>query len=55
MYGNEALAINQWDGVKNITCDNPVICPMPNGEAVLKNLGFEKVIDFRIFQFWKLL
>ena len=48
MYGNEALVINQWDGVEDIACKNineniTDICPMPNGEMVLKTLGFEKV------------
>jgi hypothetical protein len=44
MYGNEALVINQWENFGNITCGEAAVCPMPNGDMVLKNLGFEKVI-----------
>ncbi|XP_015906784.1 protein white isoform X2 [Parasteatoda tepidariorum] len=37
-YGNEALIINQWSSVQNITCSTPQ-CP-PNGKAILKSLDF---------------
>ena len=47
MYGNEALLINQWEGVDNIkyTCPSPsgqVNCTV-TGEYVLEKLHFSKV------------
>ncbi|CAL8147556.1 unnamed protein product [Orchesella dallaii] len=42
MYGNEALAINQWDGVENIECNvSNATCPR-TGAVVLETLNFEK-------------
>jgi hypothetical protein len=45
-YGNEALLVNQWDGVTGIKCtDSAATCP-PNGltgEDVLNVFEMEKV------------
>ncbi|XP_063597672.1 protein white-like [Penaeus indicus] len=38
-YGNEALMINQWEGVKNLTCTGVKTC-FSDGEAVLAHLGY---------------
>jgi ATP-binding cassette, subfamily G (WHITE), eye pigment precursor transporter len=38
-YGNEALMINQWTGVTNITCANSTTCPN-SGEIILKTYNF---------------
>ena len=43
LYGNEALAINQWDGISNITCNASNGTCIDTGDKVLLNLGFEKV------------
>ncbi|KFM65486.1 Protein white, partial [Stegodyphus mimosarum] len=40
-YGNEALTINQWSTIKNITCATPVAC-MPNGKFVISYLNFNE-------------
>ncbi|GBO29599.1 hypothetical protein AVEN_215745-1, partial [Araneus ventricosus] len=37
-YGNEALLINQWKNVNNITCTTPMCAH--TGQEVLKTLGF---------------
>jgi len=44
MYGNEALVINQWEGIQNITCnpDDPAGCKR-SGDDVLSELSFKKV------------
>ncbi|GIY38002.1 protein white [Caerostris extrusa] len=39
-YGNEALSINQWADVRNITC-SPHVC-IPDGKAVLASLNFKE-------------
>lgn len=39
-YGNEAVLINQWSSVKNITCSTPMCAP--NGKAVLASLNFDE-------------
>lgn len=39
-YGNEALTINQWSTVTNITCDSST-CP-PDGKTILKQLNFDE-------------
>ena len=43
LYGNEALAINQWDGVV-LECNRTISknC-LENGDEILLSLGFEKV------------
>lgn len=43
-YGNEALIINQWQNVKNITCPPdqiPTLCAF-TGEDVIEDLSFNK-------------
>lgn len=44
LYGNELLAINQWDGMSEIACDPsiPVGC-RKDGDVVLEELNFDKV------------
>ncbi|KAK7076882.1 ABC-2 type transporter, partial [Halocaridina rubra] len=39
-YGNEALLVNQWQGVQSIACSSNQTC-FPNGEAVLSFLHYE--------------
>lgn len=39
-YGNEALLLNQWQGVKSIPCNTNQTC-FPNGQAVLSFLHYE--------------
>ncbi|XP_054719148.1 protein white-like [Uloborus diversus] len=42
-YGNEALCINQWSSITNITCpENPLAPCMSTGETVIASLNFEK-------------
>ena len=49
MYSNEALLINQWEGVEDIEYRCPSLAPpnctttMGTGEQVLDNLHFSKV------------
>lgn len=38
-YGNEALMINQWEGVRNLTCTGVKTC-FSDGESVLAHLGY---------------
>ncbi|GFS54140.1 protein white [Nephila pilipes] len=65
-YGNEAVLINQWSNVKNITCYTPMCAP--DGKAVLASLNFSEdnflrdillivvlMIFFRILAFLALL
>ena len=40
-YGNEALAVNQWSRVSNITCNGSVSCPR-DGPAILRQLNFHE-------------
>lgn len=42
MYGNEALVVNQWEGVKNITCNSASPCIMSDGDAVLQFYSYDK-------------
>ncbi|GFY43706.1 protein white [Trichonephila inaurata madagascariensis] len=39
-YGNEAVLINQWSNVKNITCSTPICAP--DGKTVLASLDFHE-------------
>ncbi|XP_068245737.1 protein white isoform X1 [Palaemon carinicauda] len=39
-YGNEALLLNQWQGVQSIACNMNQTC-FPNGQAVLSFLHYE--------------
>lgn len=40
-YGNEALMINQWDGITDIACDgNNTLC-FSNGEQILEKYAFK--------------
>ena len=42
-YGNEALLINQWDGVTDIICTRSnATCPT-NGKIILETLNFDPV------------
>ncbi|CAL8101454.1 unnamed protein product [Orchesella dallaii] len=41
LYGNEALSINQWKGITNITCEVGSTC-IENGEQVLESLSFKE-------------
>lgn len=41
-YGNEALLINQWNGVTNITCNQNSTC-LDTGEKILKDLEMNPV------------
>nr|UOU03362.1 ATP-binding cassette subfamily G-like 11-2 [Brachionus rubens] len=49
-YANEILIINQWEGVKNITCDtDPTFC-FHEGESVIDYLNMKKEnYNFNIF------
>ncbi|CAL8086730.1 unnamed protein product [Orchesella dallaii] len=40
LYGNEALSINQWKGVKNLACGKAVVC-IQTGEQVLETSSFD--------------
>lgn len=40
-YANEALLINQWSGVENITCNSNSSCPR-NGRVVLETYNFSE-------------
>ncbi len=49
-YANELLMINQWDGVKNITCTTVGGGCLTTGAQVLSKLSFDTVImKFSIF------
>ncbi|XP_064110932.1 protein white-like [Macrobrachium nipponense] len=39
-YGNEALVLNQWTGVTNITCSTGETC-YADGEAVITRMGYD--------------
>ncbi|ODM98292.1 Protein white [Orchesella cincta] len=41
LYGNEALSINQWKGIKNITCEEGLAC-IEDGNQVLDSLSFKE-------------
>ncbi|XP_066979788.1 protein white-like [Macrobrachium rosenbergii] len=41
-YANEALIVNQWWGVTNITCPSGSATCMDDGEAVIESLGYEE-------------
>jgi hypothetical protein len=43
LYGNEALAINQWEGLELMCNRNETKTCFENGDEVLLSLGFEKV------------
>ncbi|XP_037797827.1 protein white-like [Penaeus monodon] len=66
-YGNEALLLNQWQGVKSIPCNTNQTC-FPNGQAVLSFLHYENgsitinvfclialIVGYRILAFLALL
>ncbi|KAG5683231.1 hypothetical protein PVAND_012524 [Polypedilum vanderplanki] len=38
-YGNEALMINQWDGIDDIMCTRNITCPT-NGQVILETFNF---------------
>ncbi|KAL7031147.1 hypothetical protein ACKWTF_006909 [Chironomus riparius] len=38
-YGNEALMINQWDGIDDIMCTRNITCPT-SGEIILETFNF---------------
>ncbi|ROT66058.1 putative protein white [Penaeus vannamei] len=40
-YGNEALMINQWQGVSNLTCTGVKTC-FADGESILAHLGYSQ-------------
>ncbi|XP_068243394.1 protein white-like [Palaemon carinicauda] len=40
-YANEALILNQWEGVSNITCPAGDFGCMKDGEEVIRSLGYE--------------
>ena len=46
-YANEALVVNEWDGVVNITCTttNAPFCQTGGftGDMIIKGLDFKKV------------
>eukprot|EP00092_Neocalanus_flemingeri_P095212 GFUD01121127.1.p1 GENE.GFUD01121127.1~~GFUD01121127.1.p1 ORF type:complete len:639 (-),score=177.01 GFUD01121127.1:95-2011(-) len=42
LYGFEALLINQWSGVKDISCEQSNLSCLTTGEQVLDNKAFEK-------------
>ena len=43
-YGNEILVINQWDNIRNITCDRePCIS---NGTQIISYLNMKQVVKF---------
>ncbi|XP_064087274.1 protein white-like [Macrobrachium nipponense] len=48
-YANEALIVNQWEGVTNITCPSGSATCMGDGEAVIESLGYEEgTVGFNI-------
>ena len=53
LYGFEALLVNQWSGVLNISCPSEVNSNLPcltTGEQVLDTLAFEKVgVESRLY------
>lgn len=38
-YGNEALMINQWDGINDIMCTRNITCPS-SGDIILETFNF---------------
>ena len=53
LYGFEALLVNQWSGVLNISCPSEVNTNLPcltTGEQILDTLAFEKVgVESRLY------
>lgn len=43
LYGNEALMINQWEGVDYIDCRNATSACPANGRVVLEMFSFQEV------------
>jgi len=47
LYGNELLAVNQWDNIDEIECNIPANATsstcLKNGAVVLQTLDFSKV------------
>ena len=41
-YANEVLLVNQWDGVRNITCVENYSCRFKTGDDVLTVFGMKK-------------
>ncbi|KAL4222609.1 ATPase [Mactra antiquata] len=41
-YSNELIAVNQWENVNSIACDNSTICLYKSGDQVLTYLKFTK-------------
>lgn len=50
-YANEALQINQWEGVKNITCETGCIQAFSSGDLILSYLQMNPVSFSFFFQF----
>jgi hypothetical protein len=49
LHGNEALSVNQWKGVQNITCRPEGGC-IESGDQVLEQLSFKEVCHiYRIY------
>jgi hypothetical protein len=50
MYGNEALLVNQWEGITTIDCNRSnATCPA-SGAVVLETLDFKPVWNFAFFR-----
>jgi len=45
-YANELMNINQWSGVKNITCNDDNNLCTTEGEQILKKLEMKEVFEF---------
>ncbi|XP_068242459.1 protein white-like [Palaemon carinicauda] len=48
-YANEALIVNQWAGVYNISCPDESVTCLYDGESIIESLGYEEgTIGFNI-------
>lgn len=61
-YANEAVMVNQWQGLRNITCDTDITLCFTEGESVIHyfnmdedNFAFNVWMLFYLFVGWRVL
>jgi hypothetical protein len=43
-YANEILVVNQWEGIRNITCESGSPNCVTNGQQIIDSLDMKNVI-----------
>ena len=49
-YANEALEINQWNGVDNIKCDNDMELCFMTGDDIINYFNIKKVLNITLIK-----